>query len=274
MVDPSLFDEVPIFSLLDAEEKLVLAQQVSARQFEKGETIFKTGDPGGNAYLLQRGRVHISLTDLAGEVVLVDVCGDGGVFGMSSLLARADHLTTAVAMEETQAIEIDREDIAALLQKKPLAGLDMMTMIEQQLRATHELMRVRVSRNPNTEIEAVETWGEHLADGVARFGGSWTFVSAFAATLIIYTAINVVIDKPWDPYPFILLNLFLSMLAAVQAPVIMMSQNRQDTKDRVRSELDYRVNLKAEVEITELLHRMSRIEQHLAERRHEPTRGR
>ena len=263
MVDPSLFDEVPIFSLLDVEEKLVLAQQVSARQFEKGETIFKTGDPGGNAYLLQRGRVHISLTDLAGEVVLVDVCGDGGLFGMSSLLARADHLTTAVAMEETQAIEIDREDIAALLQKKPLAGLDMMTMIEQQLRATHELMRVRVSRNPNTEIEAVETWGEHLADGVARFGGSWTFVSAFAATLIIYTAINIVIDKPWDPYPFILLNLFLSMLAAVQAPVIMMSQNRQDTKDRVRSELDYRVNLKAEVEITELLHRMARIEQHL-----------
>ena len=270
MVDPSLFDEVPIFSLLDVEEKLVLAQQVSARQFEKGETIFKTGDPGGNAYLLQRGRVHISLTDLAGEVVLVDVCGDGGLFGMSSLLARADHLTTAVAMEETQAIEIDREDIAALLQKKPLAGLDMMTMIEQQLRATHELMRVRVSRNPNTEIEAVETWGEHLADGVARFGGSWTFVSAFAATLIIYTAINIVIEKPWDPYPFILLNLFLSMLAAVQAPVIMMSQNRQDTKDRVRSELDYRENLKAEVEITELLHRMARIEQHLGATRRPP----
>ena len=99
MTDPAMFDDVPIFALLDREEKQVLAQQVSTRQFAKGETIFKTGDPGGHAYLVQRGRVHISLTDLAGEVVLVDVVDDGGLFGMSSLLARSDHLTTAVAME-------------------------------------------------------------------------------------------------------------------------------------------------------------------------------
>jgi CRP/FNR family cyclic AMP-dependent transcriptional regulator len=267
MVDASLFDDVPIFALLDHEEKQVLAQQVSARQFAKGETIFKTGDPGGHAYLVQRGRVHISLTDLAGDEVLVDDVDDGGLCGMSSLLAEADHLTTAVAVDDTHAIEIDRGDIAALLQKKPLAGLDMMTMIEKQLRATHELMRTRVSKNPNEEFEAAETFGERLADGVARFGGSWAFVSTFAVTLIVYTAINLVIDQPWDPYPFILLNLFLSMLAAVQAPVIMMSQNRQDAKDRVRSELDYRVNLKAEVEITELLHRVARIEERLSERR-------
>jgi len=169
-------------------------------------------------------------------------------------------------IEDTQAIEIDREDIAALLQKKPLAGLDMMTMIEKQLRATHELMRARVSRNPNTEFEASETLGDRCADGVARFGGSWRFVISFGVILTLYVAINVVLDKPWDPYPFILLNLFLSMLAAVQAPVIMMSQNRQDAKDRVRSELDYRVNLKAEVEITELLHRLTRMEQRLIDR--------
>ena len=186
---------------------------------------------------------------------------------MSSLLAGAPHLTTAVAVEETQAIEIEREDIAQLLQRKPLAGLDMMTMIEKQLRATHELMRARVSRDPNAEFEAKETRGERLADSVAKFGGSWSFVLAFGFFLIVYAAVNVVIVRPWDPYPFILLNLFLSMLAAIQAPVIMMSQNRQDAKDRVRSELDYRVNLKAEVEITELLHRMTRIEQQLLDRR-------
>jgi CRP/FNR family cyclic AMP-dependent transcriptional regulator len=186
---------------------------------------------------------------------------------MSSLLAGAPHLTTAVATEDTQAIEITREDIAHLLQKKPMAGLDMMTMIEKQLRATHELMRARVSRDPNVEIAAQETWGERLADGVAQFGGSWSFVILFGVFLAVYAVINVVIDKPWDPYPFILLNLFLSMLAAIQAPVIMMSQNRQDTKDRVRSELDYRVNLKAEIEITEVLHRLTRIEQQLIERK-------
>jgi CRP/FNR family transcriptional regulator, cyclic AMP receptor protein len=266
MVDPDVFNEVPIFSLLDADERAVLAQQVHARHFAKGETIFKTGDPGGHAYLVQRGRVHISLIDLADEEVLVDVADDGGLCGMSSLLARADHLTTAVAVEDTQAIQIDREDIAALLQRKPMAGLDMMTMIEKQLRATHELMRTRVSRNPNTEIEATETLGDRSADAVARFGGSWRFVISFGVFMVVYVVINVLLANPWDPYPFILLNLFLSMLAAVQAPVIMMSQNRQDAKDRVRSELDYRVNLKAEVEITELLHRLTRMEQRLIDR--------
>jgi uncharacterized membrane protein len=267
MVNPDIFNDVPIFALLDAEERQVLAQQVSARQFAKGETIFRAGDPGGHAYLVQHGIVHISLTDLANEVVLVDVVDDGGICGMSSLLAGADHLTTAVAVEETQAIQIDREDIAALLRNKPLAGLDMMTMIEKQLRATHELMRTRVSRNPNVEIEAVETWGDRSADTVAKFGGSWSFVIAFGVVLAVYVVANVILAMPWDPYPFILLNLFLSMLAAVQAPVIMMSQNRQDAKDRLRSELDYRVNLKAEVEITELLHRVGRIEQRLVDRR-------
>jgi CRP/FNR family cyclic AMP-dependent transcriptional regulator len=267
MVDPDLFNEVPIFSLLDSDERHVLAQQVEARQFAAGETIFKTGDPGGHAYLVQHGKVHITLTDLAEESVLVDVVHDGGVFGMSSLLAGQNHLTTAVAIEDTQAIEIDRQDIATLLQKKPLAGLDMMTMIEKQLRATHELMRARVARNPNEEFEASETVGERLADGVAKFGGSWSFVIAFGLSLTVYVIINVVLATPWDPYPFILLNLFLSMLAAVQAPVIMMSQNRQDAKDRLRSELDYHVNLKAEVEITELLHRMTRIENHLIDRK-------
>jgi len=189
------------------------------------------------------------------------------VVGMSSLLAHANHLTTAIAMEDTCAIEIDRGDISTLLQQKPLAGLDMMTMIESQLRATHELMRTRVSRNLNTEMEEVETLGDHLADLVAKFGGSWKFVISFGVFMVVYTVINVLLAKPWDPYPFILLNLFLSMLAAIQAPVIMMSQNRQDTKDRLRSELDYNVNLKAELEIGELLSRLGRVEQRLAEPR-------
>ena len=139
----------------------------------------------------------------------------------------------------------------------------MMTMIESQLRATHELMRTRVSRNLNTAMEESETLGDHLADLVAKFGGSWRFVISFGAIMVVYTLINIFLARPWDPYPFILLNLFLSMLAAIQAPVIMMSQNRQDTKDRLRSELDYNVNLKAELEIGELLTRVGRIEERL-----------
>jgi CRP/FNR family cyclic AMP-dependent transcriptional regulator len=267
MVNPDVFNDVPLFALLDADERQVLAQQVETRNIAAGETIFQAGEPGVCAYLVQYGRVNVSITDLAHDIVLVDVVTPGGLLGMSSLLAGAEHLTTAVAVEDTCAIQIDRDDIRTLLQQKPLAGLDMMTMIEQQLRSTHELMRTRVARNPNTEFEETETLSGRLADGVAKFGGSWKFVITFGVVLLVYTTVNSVIGRPWDPYPFILLNLFLSMLAAIQAPVIMMSQNRQDSKDRLRSELDYRVNLKAEVEIGEILLRLGRVEQRLADLR-------
>jgi CRP/FNR family transcriptional regulator, cyclic AMP receptor protein len=265
MVDPNFFNDVPIFELLDAEERKVLADQVSIREFKEGQIIFQAGDPGGLAYLVQKGLVHVTIKDANFEDVIVDVADDGSLVGMSSLMAGENHQTTAIATEDTIAIEIDRNDIIVLLNAKPMAGLDMMTIVEKQLRVAHELMGKRVSKNPNEEIEDQETFGERMADGVAKFGGSWGFVIAFGVVLVIYTSINSIIHKPWDPYPFILLNLFLSMLAAIQAPVIMMSQNRQDTKDRLRSELDYRVNLKAELEIEEIMHRIGKIEHILVE---------
>src|SRR3981189_1464767 len=128
--------------------------------------------------------------------------------------------------------------------------MDLRTTLGRQLHATQELARMRATRNVNELIETEATFAERIADHVARFGGSWTFIISFGVLTIIYTLINIVLGiKAWDPYPFILLNLFLSMLAAIQAPVIMMSQNRQDTKDRLRSELDLPVNRRAESEI-------------------------
>ncbi len=265
MVNPDLFNEVPIFQLLDHEERKVLADQVSVKNFKKGQVVFKAGDPGGLAYLVQMGNIRVSIKDANHEDIVVDIADDGGLVGMSSLMAGENHQTTAVAMEDTTAIEIDRNDIIALLTTKPMAGLDMMTIVEKQLRMAHELMSTRVARNPNEEIEDQETFGQRMADNVARFGGSWGFVITFGVVLVVYVTLNSILPDRWDPYPFILLNLFLSMLAAIQAPVIMMSQNRQDTKDRVRSELDYRVNLKAEVEIEEVLQRMGKLEEMLAE---------
>jgi uncharacterized membrane protein len=140
----------------------------------------------------------------------------------------------------------------------PMAGMDMLTMQARQLHASQNLVRSRISRNPNEVIEEEETFGERLADLVARFGGSWSFIILFAIVLVVYSSTNVALhNRAWDPYPFILLNLFLSMLAAIQAPVIMMSQNRQDVKDRVRSELDFQLNRRAETEIQSLSHQMS-----------------
>ena len=273
--DPSVFEDIPIFSLLDADERAVLADHVELRRFQPRQRIYRAGEPGEKAYVMLSGKVEVVVIDEDNQEVVVDTPAAGEVFGLASMLSTAPHQTTATAVDATAAIEIDRNDNAALLQRKPLAGLDMLTMVGRQFRAAQDLVRARAGRNPNEVIAETLTFGDRLADGVARFGGSWAFIVAFAVVLSAWTATNVALrDRSWDPYPFILLNLFLSMLAAVQAPIIMMSQNRQDAKDRVRSELDFAVNRKAETEITQLAARLHRIEDRLDDLFHEVSRSR
>jgi len=262
--DPHVFEDVPIFSLLDADERAVLAEQVEMRRFTARQRIYKAGDPGEKAYVLLSGQVQVVVIDEDNQEVVIDTPNTGEIFGMSSLLSAAAHQTTAITLTDTAAIEIDRNDISTLLQRKPLAGLDILTMVGRQFRAAQDLVRARAARNPNEVIAENLTYGDRLADSVARFGGSWSFITAFAAVLIVWATVNVVLaTRAWDPYPFILLNLFLSMLAAVQAPIIMMSQNRQDARDRLRSELDFAVNRKAETEIIQLAAKINRIEEKL-----------
>ena len=198
--------------------------------------------------------------------VVVAQPGIGEFFGLASMLEQTPHQTNAVAVDDTLCLKVDRGDIFALLQQKPHAGMDMLTVLGRQIHNTQQLVRVRASRNPNEMIEAEATFGERIADAVAGFGGSWTFIITFLLGLVFYTAVNVVLKRSaWDPYPFILLNLFLSMLAALQAPVIMMSQNRQDTKDRLRGELDYEVNRRAEFEIRELAQKINRLNESIGD---------
>jgi uncharacterized membrane protein len=256
--NPDVLKNVPLFALLDQEETAVLAGQVELKTFVPRQRIYKMGDPGGRAYVLVSGAVRVTTVDEDHQEVVVDEPAAGEFFGFASMLEQTPHQTNASALDETVCIEIDRNDIAVLLQRKPLAGMDMLTVLGRQFHASQQLVRVRSMRNPNEVIEEGVTFGEHIADTVARFGGSWSFIIAFGVVLIIYASINTVLGRSaWDPYPFILLNLFLSMLAAIQAPVIMMSQNRQDKKDRLRGELDYEVNRRAESEIQGLAHKMN-----------------
>jgi uncharacterized membrane protein len=262
--DPTVFADIPIFSLLDADERAVLAEHVELKRFRARERIYRIGDPGERAYVIVHGKVDVVMLDEDNQEVVIDRPGMGEIFGLASMLSASPHQTMAVALEDTAAVEIDRTDIAQLLQRKPMAGLDMLTMVGRQFRAAQDLVRMRAARNPNEVIDEQLSLGDEIADKVARFGGSWTFILSFAVVLVAYAGVNVALAaRAWDPYPFILLNLFLSMLAAVQAPVIMMSQNRQDSKDRLRSELDFAVNRKAEVEITQLAARLTRVEDHL-----------
>ena len=268
--NPAIFEEVSLFSLLDADERAVLAEQVELRLFPPRHRIYRSGDPGGKAFIVVKGRVEVAVIDEDNQEVVVDRPGAGEIFGFASMLAASPHSTTATAVEETSAIEIDRHDLTALVQRKPLAGLDMLTTVGRHFQAAQELVRSRAARNPNEVIAERLTVGDRLADTVARFGGSWAFITSFGVVLVAWVWVNLVLARQaWDPYPFILLNLVLSMLAAVQAPIIMMSQNRQDAKDRLRSELDFAVNRKAEGEITQLAARLNRIEDRLDDIHHD-----
>ena len=259
---PDVLKSVPLFSLLDEDERAVLAGQVEVKAFAPRERIYKAGDPGGQAYVVLSGKVRVTTVDKDQQEVVVDEPSNGGVFGFASMLDRTVHQTSAIAVEESSCLEISRDDIAVLLQRKPHAGMDLLTTLGRQFHASQELVRMRANRNPNDVIEQEASFGERVADLVAGFGGSWTFIISFAIVIAVYSAINVILhERAWDPYPFILLNLFLSLLAAIQAPVIMMSQNRQDTKDRLRGELDYDVNRRAASEIQGLARKLNLLDE-------------
>ncbi len=261
---PHELRHIPLFALLDDDELAVLAAQVELRTFAPRQRIYKMGDPSRAAYVLISGTVTVSTVDEDHQEVVVDEPLHGDFFGLASMLEQTPHQTSATAQEESSCLELDRSDIAVLIEKKPMAGMDMLTVLARQFHASQQLIRDRASRNPNELIEEESTFGERVADSVARFGGSWTFIITFGVVLTVYTSLNMLLrGKAWDPYPFILLNLFLSMLASIQAPVIMMSQNRQDQKDRVRSELDFEVNVRAESEIKELSRKLNLIEDKL-----------
>jgi CRP/FNR family cyclic AMP-dependent transcriptional regulator len=258
--DAGILKNVPLFALLDDDERCVLASQVEVRTFAVRQRIYKIGDPAGQAFILVSGSVRVSTVDEDHQEVVVDEPVVGEFFGFASMLDGTPHQTEATALAESVCIEVDRHDISVLLERKPHAGMDMLAVLGRQFHAAQQLVRVRSMRNPNEVIEKEATFGERLADSVARFGGSWSFIMLFGFVLLVYSAVNVVLGKSaWDPYPFILLNLFLSMLASIQAPVIMMSQNRQDTKDRLRGELDFDVNRRAESEIQGLSRKLNLI---------------
>ncbi len=256
--NPEVLKHVPLFASLDDEEAAVLAGQVQVKTFAPRQRIYKIGDASGQAYVVVSGRVRVSTVDQEHQEVVIDEPSHGEFFGFASMLEQTPHQTEAVALDEAVCIEVDQEDIAVLLQRKPLAGMDMLRVLGRQFHASQQLVRLRANRHPNEVIDKEATFGERIADKVAGFGGSWTFILSFGFVLLSYVSVETLLGKrAWDPYPYILLNLFLSMLASVQAPVIMMSQNRQDTKDRLRGELDYDVNRRAEAEIQGLARKLN-----------------
>ena len=256
-----MLGEVPLFALLDPRERKTLAKLLNSRTYSKGDTVFAYGDAGDALYLIRHGRVEVFVENTEGRKIILAENVPGDLFGEISLLDGGARTATVVAVEDTEVLTLDRDHLLKFITQHPHAALDLLTVMGRRLRSTDELLRTHVSRNVNEEEEDRLTFGERIADRVASFGGSWTFILIFGAVLATWMGVNgyFLAAHPFDPFPFILLNLGLSALAALQAPVIMMSQNRQATKDRLKADLDYQVNLKAELEVAQLHGKIDRI---------------
>ena len=208
--NPEVLKHVPLLALLGEEEIAVLAEQVELKTFTPRQRIYKMGDASRQAYVVVSGRVRVTTVDQDQQEVVVEEPSYGEFFGFASMLEQTPHQTDATAVEESTCLEVNRNDMAGLLQRKPLAGMDMLTALSRQIHGAQQLVRLRASRNPNDIIQKDATFGERVADIVAGFGGSWTFIISFLASLTAYVAVSVSLGSgAWDPYPFILLNLFL-----------------------------------------------------------------
>jgi CRP/FNR family cyclic AMP-dependent transcriptional regulator len=265
--DARMLSRIPLFFSMDDEERAAIAEIMDEVNYEAGDTIYREDETGSTFYILQGGQVQLTITDDDAEKLVIETLGPGNFFGEISLLDGGTRSCDAIAVRPSSLLVLERNEFFALLMQRPHMAQDVLLAQAKYIRRTDMLLRRRVSRNANEQIDETETLGERVADAVARFGGSWRFIFSFCAFLLVWVLLNTVMwgMEHWDPYPFILLNLFLSMLAALQAPVIMMSQNRQDAKDRIRSELDYHVNLKAELGVSTLLQETKMLREQLAQ---------
>jgi CRP/FNR family cyclic AMP-dependent transcriptional regulator len=275
-----LLSNIPLFESLTPEDLKSLARRLENIEYPEGEVIFRQGDEGAALFIIEDGAVEISYGDGKAKVLLAHLFA-GQYFGELSVFDKAPRSATATATRPSRLVRLDRDDLVDFVNKNPSAALRIIAEMSERLRQTNELMSRQVARNVLEEAEERLTFGQRIADRVAKFGGSWPFIGVFGGTMFLWMSVNIVRLWNFDPYPFILLNLALSTIAAIQAPIIMMSQNRQASKDKLLAENDYQVNLKAEMEIgalmrgqAELLARLALLERAVSRRVGEATEGR
>ncbi len=248
----ALLARIPLFESLTRDDIVALSMQVEEIVYEEGAVIFRQGDIGSSLFVIEDGEVEISHGEGKTRIVLANLF-PGQYFGELSLFDGGPRSATATALKKAGLIRLDRDDLVEYVNKNPAAALRIIAEMGEKLRQTNELMSRQVARNVLEEAEERLTLGQRIADKVAKFGGSWPFIMIFAVVMTCWMGVNVARLTSFDPYPFILLNLVLSTVAAIQAPIIMMSQNRQASKDKLLAENDYQVNRKAELEIAALL---------------------
>jgi CRP/FNR family transcriptional regulator, cyclic AMP receptor protein len=259
---PETLRLVPLFTGLDDRAALDLCTLLQMRDVPASTVLFRQGDLGDALYLIEAGRVRISLQDADGHDMALAHLRSGEFFGEMALLDGKSRSADAIVTEDSRLAVLSREIFLSYLRNHPDIALALLTSFTERLRRTDELLRHRVARNLNEEEAARLTTADRAADLIAEFGGSWKFIGASIAFTIFWIVLNslLLFSRAFDPFPYVLLNLVLGMIAGLQAPIIMMSQNRQGQKDRLRADLDYKVNLKNELLLSEVMRRLDAIE--------------
>ncbi|HYE64849.1 MAG TPA: DUF1003 domain-containing protein [Pyrinomonadaceae bacterium] len=252
---------VPLFASLDDQAARDLRNLIVLREVPGGSPLFHFGDTGDAMFLIESGRVRISVKDTDGnDLTLAELAG-GDFFGEMALLDGKPRSADATVIEDARLAILPRDDFITFVRNNPDVALEMLSAITNRLRRTDELLRQRVSRNVNEEAAARLTLADRMADLIAEFGGSWKFISAVSVIIILWVFLNTwIMPGNFDPFPYEFLGLLLGIVAGIQAPIIMMSQNRQESKDRLRADLDYQVNLKNELSLAEILRRLDVLE--------------
>src|SRR5690348_8667697 len=252
---------VPLFASLDDAAATELRDLLSTKVVPQNTRLFRQGDTGDAMYLIESGRVRISIRDHDKQEVTLAELAQGDFFGEMSIIDGRQRSGDAKVIEDSRLAMLSREAFLTFVRKKPDVALEMLSALTDRLRRTDELLRSRVSRNVNEEEQARLTLADRAADIIAEFGGSWKFIGVSIGLIIFWIVFNSwLLVRGFDPAPYQMLNLVLAVIAGMQAPIIMMSQNRQGEKDRLRADLDYQVNLKNELSLAEVLRRLDVLE--------------
>jgi CRP/FNR family transcriptional regulator, cyclic AMP receptor protein len=281
--DIEMLAGIELFEMLDEDDRMALASVIDDEKLNEGQLLFQTGEPGESLYIVRSGEIELFIKDTAGQKIVLNVVRSGEMFGELSLLDSGPRSATAIALMETELLVLDRDDLLLLFQKKPDAALHMLAAMSAMTRKADQLLRTRVSRNVNEEVQANFTLLERIADWIAWFSGSMPFLAINLIWFLSWIALNTFIlplnpdgTRGFDPFPFGLLTMIVSLEAIFLSCFVLISQNRQAEKDRVRSDIEYEVNIKAELEVAhlhektdrlyeEMLARFTRLEKSLAQ---------
>lgn len=263
----SLLAEVPLFQLLDADERAALAQMMEQASIAAGDVLFREGEPGDRMYVVCSGAVELTTTDKLGQKLVLTTAARGDLFGELSLLDQGARNARATVLEAAELLVLDRATLMDFIRRKPDAALDMMAVMGGRMRTTTNRLRQLATRNANEEMATKVTALERLTDAIATFCGSLSFLALHGAWFLIWIGINTLPGLPsFDPFPFGLLTMCVSLEAIFLSVIVLLSQNRQASKDRIRADVEYDVNLKAELEVSHLHEKVDQLQAALLSR--------